>query len=195
MSCPDCKAGTILEGEPTGVISNIDGAYLAAAPEPTTKRAVLLFTDAFGLPLVNSRLIADSYAKKLSCDVWIPDIFAGKPLIGVDQIEMQRRAGEKRPFLSLIRFYLSMIPSIPALIASRPAVVDKRLTAFIAKLQAEKQYEQIGAFGFCYGGSTACRMAGTDLLKSAVICHPGPVGLDTIKAIKIPVSWVCAEGT
>jgi hypothetical protein len=76
MSCPDCTTGGILPGEPTGTFS-IKGAYCAAAPEATSKRAVLLLTDGFGLDLKNCKILADDMAKRLRCDVWVPDIFDG----------------------------------------------------------------------------------------------------------------------
>lgn len=77
-SCDNCKKGYLLPGEPTGsFVSDMDGAYLAKGPESYNKRAVVYLTDIFGLPLVNSRLMADKLAKSLSCDVWIPDLFDG----------------------------------------------------------------------------------------------------------------------
>lgn len=77
MSCPDCKTGGLLPGEPTGTLSN-QGAYLAPAPNhETSKRAIIFLTDGFGLPLKNSKILADNLAKELECDVWIPDYFAG----------------------------------------------------------------------------------------------------------------------
>ena len=30
-------------------------------------------------------------------------------------------------------------------------------------------------------------------VDSAVVCHPGTTSLAQIKAVKVPVSWVCAE--
>lgn len=77
MSCPNCFKGEILAGEPTGTISDIQGAYYAQSSEPST-RAVLLLTDIFGLPLKNSKILADFFAEQLKCDVWVPDLFDGK---------------------------------------------------------------------------------------------------------------------
>jgi len=79
MSCPDCTKGDFLPGEPTGSINEeFQGAYFSPAPGgELSKRAVLLFTDAFGLPLKNCKIIADEMAKRLECDVWIPDYFKG----------------------------------------------------------------------------------------------------------------------
>lgn len=54
-SCPDCKKGKVLPGEPAGTM--VEGAYFAAGPEGNTSRAVILLTDIFGLPLVNSKIL------------------------------------------------------------------------------------------------------------------------------------------
>ena len=79
MSCPRCIQGFILPGEPTGTIQpDFHYAYLAPAPNgETSKRAVLLFTDIFGLLLQNPKIMADAMAKELGCDVWVPDYFRG----------------------------------------------------------------------------------------------------------------------
>ena len=92
--CPRCtEGGSLLSGEATGnILPDFQGAYFAPAPEPQTKDAgtssesesrnkttVLLLTDAFGLPLKNCKLRADELAKRLGCDVWVPDYFNGQP--------------------------------------------------------------------------------------------------------------------
>ena len=74
--CPHCINGSVLEGEPTGTM--IDGAYFAAGTDASlSTKAVILLTDVFGLPLKNSKILADVYAKEVGCDVWVPDMFDG----------------------------------------------------------------------------------------------------------------------
>ncbi len=80
-ACEHCTQGYVLPGEPAGTI--VDGAYFHPAPATaesgaTSTRAVVLLTDIFGLPLKNSKIIADELSKRLQCDVWVPDIFAGE---------------------------------------------------------------------------------------------------------------------
>ena len=76
MSCEQCTQGYVLEGEPQGTM--VGDAYLrAASAEGPSKAAVVLLTAIFGLALVNSKLIADEISKRLQCDVWVPDLFAG----------------------------------------------------------------------------------------------------------------------
>jgi hypothetical protein len=49
-------------------------------------------------------------------------------------------------------------------------------------------------YRYCYGGSQAVLIAPTELVHSIVICHPGRLTLEKVKAINIPSSWVLAEG-
>ncbi|KAJ8087725.1 hypothetical protein PM082_006562 [Marasmius tenuissimus] len=195
MSCPDCFKGSILAGEPVGAISSIEGAYLSPAPEDSedSEKAVVLLTDIFGLPLNNPKVIADSLAKRLGCDVWVPDLFAGKPPFEVEKMSYQppERAGEK---FSQFKFIMSVLPSLPKLLKNRASVVDKRLTKFFEKLRQERpHYKKIGAVGYCFGGATAVRFGKTDYVHSIVVCHPGPFSDKDLKAVKVPCSWVCAE--
>ncbi|KAJ7780619.1 BUD22-domain-containing protein [Mycena maculata] len=79
MSCPDCFRGAVLDGEPTGVISEIEGACFAAGSEGKSRRAIILLTDIFGLPLKNSKILTAQFAQHMKCDVWVPEFFAGNP--------------------------------------------------------------------------------------------------------------------
>ena len=79
--CEDCIKGAKLEGTPKGTVQP-DGTYFRPAPEGAApsdgpKRAVVVLTDIFGMPLVNCKLIADHIAEQLGCDVWVPDQFEG----------------------------------------------------------------------------------------------------------------------
>ncbi|KAF4623970.1 hypothetical protein D9613_002402 [Agrocybe pediades] len=195
MSCPDCTKGHILEGEPKGTIEKeFHGAYFAPSPGGSpSKRAVLLFTDAFGLPLKNCKIMADEMAKRLECDVWIPDYFNGQPLIDAESIKLPERPGQKLSTMDWIKFILVVIPRIPTFIRNRPSVVDKRLESFIGLIKEKKKYEKIGSVGYCFGGSTCVRIGSTGLVDSLVIAHPGGFKIEQVKAINVPTSWACAE--
>ncbi|KAG6829710.1 hypothetical protein H0H92_003745 [Tricholoma furcatifolium] len=196
MSCPDCVTGGLLPGEPTGAFS-IQGAYLAPAPTSnsasSSKRTIILLTDAFGLPLKNSKILADKFAHELQCDVWVPDYFQGRPLADVNSMLLPDRAGVKMSILQWTKFVLATIPKLPAAFSSRSSVVDARLSKFIATILEERKYKCIGAIGYCFGGSTAIRLGSTGLVQSVVICHPGPFSMGQAQEIKVPASWVCAE--
>ncbi|KAF8148245.1 dienelactone hydrolase endo-1,3,1,4-beta-D-glucanase [Crassisporium funariophilum] len=196
MSCPKCKEGFVLPGEPTGTIEkDFEGAYFAPAlVEESSKHVIIFLTDGFGLPLNNCKLMADNLAKRLACDVWVPDYFKGQPLVAINDLRAPDRAGVKMSVMDWVKFILfSGIPSLPAFIRSRPSVADQRVTTFINLLKEKKDYKKLGVVGYCYGGATAVRLAGTDIVHSAVICHPGPFSMAQVNSIKVPTSWVCAE--
>ncbi|KAI0345740.1 dienelactone hydrolase endo-1-3,1,4-beta-D-glucanase [Trametopsis cervina] len=197
-SCEQCTQGHILSGEPEGVI--VDGAYLHAAPasdssEQTPSRAIVLLTDIFGLPLKNSKLIADELSKRVGCDVWVPDLFAGSPPVTVHELEplVPQRPGDKFTLTNKLRFFFLALTRLFSFIAVRPAVVDPRAADFVKKLKEEKKYAKIGAVGYCFGGSVAIRLGSSDLFDAIVIAHPGGNSIEQIKAIKVPASWACAE--
>lgn len=80
MTCPKCREGFVLPGEPSGTMEmGFNGAYYARAPEgQESSCAVLLLTDGFGMGLKNCKIMADNFAQQLGCDVWIPDYFDGE---------------------------------------------------------------------------------------------------------------------
>ncbi|KAJ7134587.1 dienelactone hydrolase endo-1-3,1,4-beta-D-glucanase [Mycena epipterygia] len=193
MSCPNCFKGSVLEGEPTGVISEVEGAYFVTGG--TSERAIILLTDIFGLPLKNSKILADNFAHTLKCDVWVPDIFAGRPPVTEAQMKaLPDRAGVKMGFFDYLQLIFTVLPSLPALIRNRPSVAASRVTSFVKKVQETKKYEKLGTIGYCFGGGVAMRLgATTDLFSSIILVHPSPPSDAEVKAIKAPTAWSCAE--
>ncbi|KAH7884962.1 hypothetical protein F5I97DRAFT_1881233 [Phlebopus sp. FC_14] len=200
MSCPDCNRGSILAGTPTGSLTKLNGveAYFAPAvpsAEGVTKPfALVLLSDAFGLPLVNTKIMADKFAKDLACDVWIPDLFNGEPILdvnGLDHLLPQR--AHHWPLWDKIRLFIRLLPRIGVLRRNRPSVVSLRTAGFIKTLREEKKYSKIGAAGYCFGGTIAALLAPSGFLNSIVICHPGSLTEADIEAIDIPTAWACAE--
>ena len=52
--------------------------YVATPPPTSTSKSAILFiTDAFGLNLINNKLLADRYAAETGCKVVVPDIIPG----------------------------------------------------------------------------------------------------------------------
>ena len=151
MSCTDCNRGSILDGNPSGTVQKVDGvdAYFISVPKSSTtqKFGVILLTDAFGLELVNSKLIADRIANELGCDVWVPDLFdgratlsflaslilkfislSGQPMLKVDGLEDQlipNRPGHW-PLWDQLRFFACIIWNIRVFYRARPSVVTPR---------------------------------------------------------------------
>ncbi|TFK68444.1 alpha/beta-hydrolase [Pluteus cervinus] len=196
MSCPDCTTGGLLAGEPKGQTSILN-AYFSPAPladqDQASDNAILLLTDAFGLSVKNGKVLGDMLAERLKCDVWVPDIFEGRPLMEASSLKMPERAGEKLTWKDWAYFILGMVPRIPILYSNRPSVVSVRISKFIEEIKKDKGYKKLGVVGFCFGGSMAVHLGGSGLVDSVVICHPGRFSLDEVKAIKVPAAWVCAE--
>ncbi|KIK97069.1 hypothetical protein PAXRUDRAFT_767450 [Paxillus rubicundulus Ve08.2h10] len=200
MSCPDCNRGSILEGTPSGTITKVDRVeayFVSGAPSDASKGfAVVLLTDAFGLALVNSKIIADEISKELACDVWVPDLFNGcRPLLDPDGMEAQLvpdRAGPW-PMWDKIRLYIRIIGSLPTIFRSRPSVVDPRTAEFIKTIRKQNKYVKIGGVGYCFGAGVAARLAPFKVMDSMVLCHPSMLSDALIRAINVPTAWACAE--
>ncbi|EIM87387.1 dienelactone hydrolase endo-1-3,1,4-beta-D-glucanase [Stereum hirsutum FP-91666 SS1] len=194
-SCENCKKGYIIPGEPTGTM--VGGAYFRTAPSGTeSKSAIVLLTDIFGLPLINSKIIADLLAEKTGFDVWVPDLFDGRPAFEVDDLEplVPQRPGEKMTLWSKLRLVVVALTRLLRIFAVRQSVVDPRATSFIEKIKAEKKYEKIGCVGYCFGAGVAVRIApGNPNVNSLVLCHPSALKEEQIEAIKVPSAWACAE--
>ena len=232
MSCPDCAMGGLIPGEPTG-ITGLQNAYYAAAPSGpgTSKRAVLVLTDVFGL-YNNPKIIADKLSVQLDCDVWVPDYFNGDPILRPERMKAVPPPARTTNFwLAWLNFALVILPRLFVYYRNRPSVCHARLrevhqiqlflyiymlimyrnssSSNCRKRKNMRKSEQLGKMlsrsvlyvlltvsnnRYCYGGTQAVLMAPTGLVHSTVVCHPGTITLDQVKAINIPSSWVLAEG-
>ncbi|KAH8831545.1 dienelactone hydrolase endo-1-3,1,4-beta-D-glucanase [Flagelloscypha sp. PMI_526] len=194
MSCPDCKKGEILQGDPQGTIRS-DGSYFAAASNPSTnaKKAVVLLTDIFGLGIPNPKILADEFASKLNVDVYVPDLFQGKPIAKPGSLQLPNRAGYKRGWWEWVTFVFSIIRVLPRYLANKPGKVAPRLKAWITSLREEKGYTSVGAVGYCYGGILNIQLGQPGLFESIVCAHPGPFSNEDVQRLASPTVFLCAE--
>lgn len=145
--CEHCKAGHALPGEPKGSMQGT--AYFS--PGRDSSRAIIYLTDAFGLPLRNSKIIADQLAEQVGCDVWAPDIFNGArllryttqyilmstavsvslgnpPFAEEDLVDyLPEQPGKKIPFKAIIGLLWTMVTHLPRIISNRPGALDSRI--------------------------------------------------------------------
>lgn len=78
MSCPDCFAGHVHPGEPTGTTQTLHSLpTYTASPSGPSKGMIVIIPDAFGIDFVNNKLLADHYAVKGQYTVHLPDFMAG----------------------------------------------------------------------------------------------------------------------
>ena len=81
MACPDCFRGT-LRGDvvPAGTEETVYGlaTYVARPPDGAIPLGiVVILADAFGWKLRNTRALADAYARRVPCVVYVPDVMDG----------------------------------------------------------------------------------------------------------------------
>lgn len=82
--CIHCVSGDVIPGEPKGTIETI-GPYETYVSKPPAEsasaasegKAVVLFTDVFGLALQNNKIVADLIAERSSITVYVPDVRGG----------------------------------------------------------------------------------------------------------------------
>ncbi|KZT55527.1 alpha/beta-hydrolase [Calocera cornea HHB12733] len=201
--CADCVSGNRLPGTPKGEMIKVGttDCYYSPAPADTrapaaAKNAILLFTDIFGLPLQNPKIMADAFAREAGLDVYVPDMFEGKPPVKEEDLQPYDHfeVGVKPPLWKNLGFGWQFLKSAPNLLTFNwPSRVCKRLQTFIVTLKNEKGLEKVGAVGYCYGGQMIAELAPYHLLSSGVICHPGDFPLKLVTQMDFPVSWVVCE--
>jgi len=81
--CRDCFTGTVqTDVAPTGTEQVVHGrrTYVATpGPDTAPLGTVVILTDAFGWRFPNTRTLADAYACRVPCTVYIPDFMDSKP--------------------------------------------------------------------------------------------------------------------
>ncbi|KAG6917346.1 hypothetical protein DXG01_002917 [Tephrocybe rancida] len=116
------------------------------------KRALLLLTgrkDIFGLPPVNSRLMADDFAAN-GFDTFIPDYLSGDP-VPIDE----------DPTFNMTAWSLrhGEAQTMPILLAT------------IAGLKKEG-FTEFASTGYCFGGLYSTRLSQQNLVKVGTMAHP-----------------------
>lgn len=76
--CINCVTGTLLPGEPKGTIEKI-GKYDTYIAKPTKgsaadSKAILSFTDVFGIGFKNNKIVGDLLAEQTGMVVYVPDV-------------------------------------------------------------------------------------------------------------------------
>ena len=169
-----------------------------------------MFSDAFGIPLPNNRLIADTYAKNGDYLVYLPDFTEGDPAslkiadfaIPVDQSKQ-----------TIFSKFTGLLLNLPTYLAWRRRHPETRTTkacnTFLAKLRKETpESQKIGMVGFCWGGKYTVRAglesnmislsenesAGDNkkipLIDAAVVLHPSMLVIpDDVGNLVVPISF------
>lgn len=217
MSCPDCfKGGVHDHGTPTGEEETLYGkrCYVASAPSTSTSKSAILFlTDAFGLELVNNKLLADKYAAQTGFKVVVPDIIPGGPapislmnsmhdmLSPVGWLDIW---GQLRRIAAVFGVLTSMVPFM---YRTTPAGAYPHVLKFARAMRADLPAgAKMGVAGFCWGGFGSTKLCtetavegGSERLIEAQFCgHPSGLKVpdmvvDAVAKLKVPYSMAIGD--
>jgi dienelactone hydrolase len=218
MSCPDCFKGGIQHdhGTPTGKEETLYGknCYIASPPaDSTSKSAILFLTDAFGLDLINNKLLADKYAAQSSFKVVVPDIIPGGPapvfVLNTMQEIMAPVAwfdiwGQLRRISAV---FTAIVTMAPFMYRAAPGGAYPHVLAFARAMRADLPAgAKMGVAGFCWGGFGSTKLCtetavegGTERLIDAQFCgHPSRLQvpdmvLDAVSRLKVPYSMAIGD--
>jgi dienelactone hydrolase len=192
MACPDCFRGGKATGDPKGSITTLHGVetYIAGTPSTNTSPSTIIyFADAFGLSLVNNKLLADAYASATGFRVLVPNIIPGGPMSPdfmpiMDQVmapvaltnvwgQVSRIFNFVRAMTYAVPFFYNAFPSYPS--------CRKACNEYARKVKAElPPGAKLGVAGFCWGGYHSLNLCalpavegGSERLVDAQFCaHP-----------------------
>jgi len=159
----ECVSGVKHEGIAEGNIVKMGDwdVYVALPKEDYPKdKAILLFTDVFGVQLINNRLMADDFSRN-GFQVYMPDYFKGDPypedyLNNPDRkVDFNRDAWKAKH---------SIDTAWPAVREAMSNLKEKGIT-------------EIGAVGFCYGAPFVMKLSHENSIKAGAFTHPSPLPL------------------
>ncbi|KAL2870204.1 dienelactone hydrolase family protein [Aspergillus lucknowensis] len=212
MSCPDCFAGHINPGTPTGRVTSLHGldVYVAepSAPASEVRGIVVIIPDAFGWEFVNNRILADHYAQRGKFRVYLPDFMKGTaaPVWGLDAIRAVMKTGSLLDWITKPYHIATVLYGlVPFIVKNRPGRSYPIVEAFFTALRnSEGAATPVGAAGFCWGGkhtvllahgaSTVIEGVETPLINAGFTGHPSLLAIPgDIEKLKIPVSFALGE--
>ncbi|KAK0731879.1 hypothetical protein B0H67DRAFT_640218 [Lasiosphaeris hirsuta] len=168
MACPDCFKGTLRgDATPSGteaVLHGLDTYISTPPPGVPSLGTVVLLADAFGWQLLNTRALADAYAARVPCTVYVPDVMGGHapPPQLMNLLEYVPPADAWLP-VRVARRAWALARAVPLLarflVRCRAAVVRPRVLAFVRAVRGVVGEGKVGVAGFCWGGVYAVRLA------------------------------------
>ena len=168
-----CANKVIHTGTPTGSIKTISNltCYVTSNYTPNAKKFLFIFTDIFGLDLVNTKLVADTFAEKLDYPVIIMDILNNDIyVLGTD---------------------------FDAWVANHPPELTTKICAdFFKQFKIDHpNTEFLSGIGYCFGAKYLSHYltSANPLLDVGAFAHPSFVSDDELKAISKPLIISCAE--
>jgi dienelactone hydrolase len=149
---------------------------------------IVVYSDIFGLKLLNNKLIADAYAKGGEWLVYLPDFFKGDPvsLKFADVAIPVDRANQSK-----LSFFTGMLASAGPLVMwfqrHKTGPTSKTCNDFLEALRRETD-KKVGIVGMCWGGRYALRAGRAQhfielngekkpLVDAVVALHPSNLSL------------------
>ncbi|CAO2647156.1 Nn.00g080780.m01.CDS01 [Neocucurbitaria sp. VM-36] len=174
-----CLKNFTWNGTPAGhesTLSNLPTYITGTNPHA----AVLFVHDALGWTFLNSRLLADHFAREANVTVYMPDFFGGEVLDAT--LILQGRFHE----LDLAGFKTRNAREI-----REPEIFN------CAKVLREMGYEKLGAVGYCFGGWAVLRLAARQpvapLVDAVVVAHPSWVTKSDLDGVCVPIQLLAPE--
>ncbi|KAG1738917.1 uncharacterized protein EDB91DRAFT_1288109 [Suillus paluster] len=143
--CQYCIQGIRHEGEPEGTLETIGGVacYITTPIVDYAKgKAILFLPDAFGIELINSKLLADEFAKN------------GFKALTHAHVHSQDKTFNFRGWLATHGTEVTLLP------------LNKIIAALI-----EECVTRFGAIGYCFGGRYTFDLAFDKVIQCAVVTH------------------------
>lgn len=222
MSCPECFTGHVHHGTPKGTIEELYGAqtYVTLPPSSNAepKHTIIFYCDAFGLNLVNNKLLADRYAAETGCRVLAPDLFPGgaasvETMMALNNLlrPVPSSLSYLNPFMYMGKAYnlaRTLGAMAPFMYYNNPSKAFLGCLRYAREVRAAMPSDgKLGVAGFCWGGYQVTKLAcepvteGADdkaLVDAVFTAHPSALKApdDVVAAIdkfKVPYSCAVAE--
>jgi dienelactone hydrolase len=169
-----CVTGHLMTGQANGTIEDINGTstYISRPPQGKSNyKAILYLSDACGIHIPNSQLLADSFAAT-GYTVYMPDLFHGDPHpINDDTVDLY------------------------AWLAKHPVSrVDPIVEGALKALREDQGFQWVGAVGYCFGAKYLVRWLRRhdQKIDAGFVAHPSFVEADELRHITGPLSIAAA---
>ena len=163
-TCEECIKGSIHKGRPQGKEETVHGLNTYVIGNRSDPQAIIvIYSDIFGLPLPNNKLIADAYANSGEYLVYLPDFFQGDPVpLATADVLIPVDAAKQSTFAKYGGILAKMPSFVMWMTRHKVEPTNKTCMDFLQALRrATPKHQKIGMVGFCWGGRYAIR-AGLD---------------------------------
>ncbi|KAF2122869.1 Alpha/Beta hydrolase protein [Lophiotrema nucula] len=202
MASQCCATGELHTGIPVGSERKVHGldCYVSEPPKGIPPKGIIvILPDVFGWKLVNTRILADTFAKEGEWIVYLAEFMNGTyapPHLLTSIHRLSQPGLGKLWHLVKCIYYL-----IPFRWATRPSVTKPKIINFFKDIRRNEGANlPVGTAGYCWGGkwttvlaSDSEREAGRSLVDATYTAHPSALAIPSdISAIRIPTSIAAA---